>query len=426
MTGMQVDETNKSLFGLPEVVEYCDTCVYTNQKPNSTVEFRAYRSDKKTGLRFQGATCISCLYSEAKDTDIDWEARRLKLAKLCDKFRSRNGSYDCIVPGSGGKDSFYAALVLKHEFHMNPLTVTWAPHIYTEWGWRNFKRWIDAGLPNYLYHPNGAVHRFLSRLSLESMLHPFQPFILGQYGFPLRCAETFNIPLIFYGENSAEYGNAIEDNDNPNRRLDDICRIDNEELYISGYSESELVEEFGLKRSDLSAYLPPAEEKVLASNTEWHYLGYYLKWHPQKNYYFSVGHGFDPAPERNAGSYSRYTSLDDKLDDFNFYCMHIKYGIGRATYDAAQEIKRGDITRKEAVALINRFDGEFPERFKDDLYSYWSMDKLHTLPAKALMAFDSKRMTHDYFVHLCDTFRSPHLWHRGQDNSWHLKKQLYS
>ena len=86
--------------------------------------------------------------------------------KVCDRFRSNSNTYDCIIPGSGGKDSFYAALVLKEEFGMNPLTVTWAPYIYTEWGWQNFKMWIDSGLPNYLYHPNGAVHRFLSRLSL--------------------------------------------------------------------------------------------------------------------------------------------------------------------------------------------------------------------------------------------------------------------
>ena len=424
MSDKENNPSNHSLFGLPDVVEYCDRCVYTNQKPNSTVEFRAKRTDKKTGLKFQGETCISCLYSEVKDTDIDWEERRWKLSKLCDKFRSRNGSYDCIVPGSGGKDSYYAALVLKHKFAMNPLTVTWAPHIYTDWGWSNFKSWIDAGLPNYLYHPNGAVHRFLSRLSLESMLHPFQPFILGQYGFPLRCAKTFNIPLIFYGENSAEYGNAIEDNDNPNRQLDVICRIDNEECFIGGYSETELIDKFDLKTTDLGDYLPPTNKEVITSNIEWHYLGYYLKWHPQNNYYYSVDYGFNPAPERNAGSYSRYTSLDDKLDDFNFYCMHVKYGIGRATYDASQEIKRGDITREEAVALINRFDGEFPERFKHELYSYWSIDELPHVSDTWLNAFSQPNMTHDYFMQLCDSFRSPHLWVIDDNNNWQLRRKI--
>ena len=107
-------------------------------------------------------------------------------------------------------------------------------------------------------------------------------------------------------------------------------------------------------------YLPPTREKFELTRFEWHYLGYYLKWHPQENYYFSLKHGFEPAPERNEGSYSRYASIDDKIDDFNFYTLFIKYGIGRTTFDTAQEIRRGEITRKEGTALVNRFDGEKP------------------------------------------------------------------
>ena len=62
--------------------------------------------------------------------DIDWAEREAKLKTLCDRYRSRNSSYDCLVPGSGGKDSFYAAYKLKYEYGMNPLTVTWR-HIST-------------------------------------------------------------------------------------------------------------------------------------------------------------------------------------------------------------------------------------------------------------------------------------------------------
>ena len=122
---------SKSLFGLPEKIKVCQKCTYTNQKPNSTIEFRSKVGDKKTGLLFNGECCSACSYSETKDKEINWEYRRKELMKVCDKFRSNSNQFDCIVPGSGGKDSFYAALVLKEEFGMNPLTVTWAPHIYT-------------------------------------------------------------------------------------------------------------------------------------------------------------------------------------------------------------------------------------------------------------------------------------------------------
>jgi tRNA(Ile)-lysidine synthase TilS/MesJ len=104
---------------------------------------------------------------------IDWSERRKELKDLCDRHRSKDGSYDCLVPGSGGKDSFYQSYMLKYEFGMHPLTVTWAPHIYTDWGWRNFNRWIHSGFDNYLVSPNVLVKRLLTRLALENLFHPF-------------------------------------------------------------------------------------------------------------------------------------------------------------------------------------------------------------------------------------------------------------
>ena len=112
----------------------------------------------------------------------------------------------------------------------------------------------------------------------------------------------------------------------------------------------------------------------------------------QANYYFATKYNFQPAPERNAGSYSRYSSLDDKLDDFNFYFLYVKYVLGRATWDTAQEIRRGDITREEAKALVKRFDGEYPSRFEKELYEYWSIDKIPGANKKMRNAFQTKEV----------------------------------
>ena len=103
------------------------------------------------------------------------------------------------------------------------------------------------------------------------------------------------------------------------------------------------------------------------------YLGYYLPWHPQECYYYAVEHGgFRAAPERTAGTYSKYSSIDDKIDDLHYYTTFIKFGIGRATYDASQEVRNGDITRDEAVRLIRRYDGEYSDRFEQDNFAYLS------------------------------------------------------
>ena len=111
---------------------------------------------------------------------------------------------------------------------------------------------------------------------------------------------------------------------------------------------------------------------------------------------FTTKYKFKPAPERNPGSYSRYASLDDNMDDFNFYFLYIKYGQGRASYDTAQEIKRGDINREEAKALVKRYDGEFPTRFEDEIYEYWSINKIPGANNKMKKAFDVVDVDRNY------------------------------
>ena len=143
------------------------------------------------------------------------------MLRLLDKYRSKNGSYDVVVPGRGGKDSAYTAHILKYKYGMNPLTVTWAPHLYTEIGWKNFQNWMHVGgLDNILFTPNGRLHKLLTKLAFTNLLHPFQPFIIGQKLIGPKIANKFDIKLVFYGENQAEYGNNIKDNFNPEMSTD--------------------------------------------------------------------------------------------------------------------------------------------------------------------------------------------------------------
>ena len=198
-------------------VVFCKKCVISNQRPSSVVEFSEDSLKDKTSISFDdNGVCAACNYAEIKNNQIDWKEREINLRTLCDKYRSRNGSYDCVIPGSGGKDSAFTAHILKYKYDMNPLTVTWAPHQYTEIGWQNFQKWIEVGgFDNILITPNGRVHRLITKLAFENLCHPFQPFIIGQKIVGPRIALQNKIPLIFYGENQAEYGNNIKENDIP-------------------------------------------------------------------------------------------------------------------------------------------------------------------------------------------------------------------
>jgi N-acetyl sugar amidotransferase len=197
-------EPREAYYGLPQEVRFCRKCVISNQRPSSVIEFKNKATDRKPTIEFdEEGVCSACRFAEIKETAIDWRQREEELVDLCNRHKSRDGSYDCIVPGSGGKDSAFTAHVLKYKYGMNPLTVTWAPHLYTEIGWQNFQRWIHAGLDNYLHSPNGKLHRLLTKLAFENLVHPFQPFIIGQRLIGPRFSALYGIPLVFYGENQA-------------------------------------------------------------------------------------------------------------------------------------------------------------------------------------------------------------------------------
>jgi N-acetyl sugar amidotransferase len=417
-------KTPKVFYGLPNEIKYCKKCVISNQRPNSAVEFEHTQESTKATINFdENGVCDACSFAERKKVSIDWDIREAQLKEICDKYRKTDGSYDCVVPGSGGKDSFYASHILRNKYGMHPLTVTWAPHIYTNWGWKNFESWIHAGHDNYLMTPNGRVHRLLTRLSTELLFHPFQAFMFGQKSLAPKMALLFNIPLVFYGENEAEYGNPISDTDSAKRDWSYFTSDDKSKIHLGGVSVSDLKSNFGVDDSDLQPYLPANPNQIMEKKIEVHYLGYYLKWHPQSAYYYAVEHGgFQASPERTPGTYSKYNSIDDKIDDLHYFTTGIKFGIGRASYDAAQEIRSGDINRDEGISLVKRFDHEYPTRFIDELFAYLSINK-NEFPVASEM-FENEIMDNEYFKLLTDKFRSPHIWFNNQ-GSWNLRKTLW-
>ena len=137
-----------------------------------------------------------------------------------------------------------------------------------------------------------------------------------------------------------------------------------------------------------------------------HYLGYYLKWDPQECYYYAVENtGFKPNRERTEGSYSKYSSIDDKIDPFHYFTTFIKFGIGRATYDASQEIRNGKINREEGMRLVQLYDNEFPQKYFDEFLKYISLNEKQ-------------------FFNIVDKFRSPHLWKKNKLGKWQLRNSI--
>lgn len=415
-------ESTETKYGAPAEVKFCKSCVMPNQRPSSCNEWFHHPGKRHKFIHFdEEGICSACRFNQAKqDGSIDWKARESELLELLDRHRSKNGSYDCLVPGSGGKDSGFAAHILKYKYGMHPLTVTWAPHLYTEIGWQNFQNWVHVGgFDNYLFTPNGRIHRLLTRNAFLNLLHPFQPFILGQKSFALKMANLFKIPLIFYGESPGEYGANMgldqkrfvtEDKRHGNDQ-DDGFRLDYinsktelEKVYLGGKAIAEYLEE-GVALRDLDPYLPLNPEIINEKKIEFQFLGYYIKWIPQETYYYCVQNtGFQANPVRTEGTYSKYNSIDDKTDGYFYYTTYIKFGYGRATQDASQEIRNKHLTREDGIALVKRYDGELPKRYMKEFLEYISI-------------------TEEEFHATCEQFRSGHLWEKV-NGEWRLKHQV--
>ena len=392
----------KALYGLPNKVKFCKKSLISNQMPSSTQEFKHTIKSKKSTL-FIDKNGISdpWKYSRIKKK-INYKDREKKLLKLLEKHRGKS-EFDCIVPGSGGKDSCYAAHVLKHKYGMNPLLVTWSPNLYTDYGYDNFKNWIKSGPFKCISSKrNENLLKTLTNLSIKNLMHPFQTFIIGQKAYPPKIAEKLKIPLVFYGENEAEHNNALADNRSSFRNKAFHVYNNISEIRLGGVKIGELIRDYNFKMKDFEPFLPLRAEKLDKFPLEVHYLGYYLKWIPQETFYYAVENcNFRPRPFRTEGTYSKYNSIDDKLDDLHYYTTFIKFGIGRTTYEVCQELRNDHLTIDEGKRLIKKYDGEFPKRYFSEIMKYYNIKE-------------------DDFFKLCDKFRSPHLW-KKIGKKWHLR-----
>jgi N-acetyl sugar amidotransferase len=384
-------DLERQVLNLPKDVRWCKRCVVSNQRPRI-----AFNSD---------GVCSGCINTDYKNNDIDWNEREQELVALLNEHRRSDGYWDVIVPSSGGKDSGYVAHQLRYKYKMNPLTVTWAPLKYTNVGWDNLQAKIDSGFTNILCTPNGQLQRKLARLCFEELGDAFHVFVLGQIAYPFQMAARLGIPLVFYGENGeAEYSSDPEYADKPFKPSQEWVRqyfkgVSFQELLQYGLETKEYLSRDDFAESDLIFYETPSVEELERVGIKGKYFySYFHKWTPQENFYYCVENtGFKPNPERSEGTYSKYASLDDKMDGFHYFMRYIKLGLGRCMEDAAHEIRDGHLTREEGIALMSRYEGEFPQKYFNEFLEYLDISESH-------------------FWEVVDSWRLPHLWEKdGQD-----------
>jgi len=337
-------------------VKWCSNCLAMSTRPRISFDERGW--------------CNACRWMEEKKT-LNWEAREEKLIQLLDKHRRSDGSFDCLVPVSGGKDGSYVAYNLKHKYGMNPLCVTVTPALPLELGEKNLRAFVESGFNHISINPAFEAMRILNKRGLVEMGFPYYGWLVAIQAAPIRIAAQFGIGLVFYGEDGEiEYGGSTETDKNP---IYDVQYM--KKIYLEGGYEK-VLEGSGITESDLVFFRFPDDELLAESPIDITHWSYFENWDPYRNYLIAKEHcGLKEAEDTNSGTFTNFAQNDQALYALHTYLMYLKFGFGRANQDASIEIRRGAMDRQQALNLVRIYDGHYPEEFIDTYLDYYQMSK---------------------------------------------------
>lgn len=324
------------------MLKYCTKCVMPHTKPDLSFD--------------EEGVCSACRSFE-KRQEIDWKTRRSELEVVLDRYRSKNGSnWDCIVPVSGGKDSTYQ-VVRMLQLGMNPLCVTATTCDLSEVGRKNIENIKSLGVDYIEFSPNKKVRAILNRIGLTQVGDISWPEHVGIFTIPVRAAVQYGVPLIVWGENSQnEYGGpaAASENNVLNRRwLEEFGGL-------LGLRVSDLVGIEGVEARHIIPYAYPTDEDLMRVGVTGIFLGYYIPWDGYSNALIAQANGFTTLDATVEGSIVNYENLDNHQTGIHDYFKYLKFGFGRATDIACLHLRRGRITRQDAIEMVKRRDGKFP------------------------------------------------------------------
>ena len=335
----------------------CRLCIYPTSRPDTN---------------FVDGICSGCRsYAERKN--IDWNARFDDLKALLSDAKLRKAPYDCAVPVSGGKDSTYQVLKMI-ELGARVLAVNSGTDMLSDIGRRNLdnlKRFCDV----LEYTPNIEVRKKLVRIGLLQVGDPSYPEHLAIWSIPTRIACMMGIPLVVWGEQpQREY--ATPDGVVPATRLDAawVAQFGG----MLGLRLSDIVGMEDLTESDLDVFRFPPDAQLRAANVQGIWLGDYLDWDGWKNGFIAQQYGFEVLPHPVETSLANYENLDNHLTVLRDYLRYLKYGYTRGTDIACNHIRRGRLTRDEALKLeeTTKFSPEASlGKPIDEVFSYFGLTR---------------------------------------------------
>ena len=345
------------------MIKYCRHCVYPETKPDLSLD--------------ENGICDACRFVDVKDTT-NWDLRRKELAEIFEKFKNKDGSnYDCVIPVSGGKDSTFQAYVVKEEFGLNPLCVSYHLPEFTDLGRKNLENLKKLGVDCLEFTPNPEICKKMQKIALIEFGDAQWPEHFGIFTVPVQVAVRYNIPLIVWGENSqAEYGGPLKDMEN---KYLDSKWCEQYGTRVGGQSNSfvgpEVMLKHGIDRKFLNPYIYPSDEEIKQVGVTGIFLGYFLRWNIKEQLKKVRDLGFTLHDGPSEGTFTNYENLDNKIQGIHDYFKWLKFGYGRATDNASVQIRLNWINREEAMKLVKEHEGKLPERYLDEFLKQWDMSR---------------------------------------------------
>jgi N-acetyl sugar amidotransferase len=334
------------------MIFWCKNCLNASTRPRITFDKRGY--------------CNACQWSEEKEK-ITWKKRQDVLKKLFKK--NKKNKYDCIVPVSGGKDGSYVSYILKKKFGIRPLTITVRPPLELNLGSNNLKNFINSGYDHIHISPNQKVMYELNKFGFKFKGFPYYGWLIAIHTSVLKLAASLNINLIFYGEDGeVEYGGTNKTKNKPFYDSETIKKI-----YLEGGYDL-LIKKINAKKSEKFFFEFPSDSELKKIKiTHW---SYFEKWDSYRNYVVAKEHcGLEENEKTNMGTFTNFAQNDQAFYALHAYIMYLKFGFGRATQDAGIEVRRGAMTRNQAINLVKLYDNHYPDEYIKLYLDYYKMSK---------------------------------------------------
>ncbi len=366
-------------------MNYCRLCILPDTRPN---------------LKIDSEGNCNCPAS-VKARPVNWRQRKAAWRKLVREVRAKRASYDCVIPVSGGKDSTWQVITAL-RWGLRPLAVTWKSPARNRLGEANLQNLIRLGVDHIDFTINPTVEKKFTWKAFQKFGSAALPMHMALHAIPLKVAVSYRIPLILWGENSAyEYGG------------DDGEKLKGTQLTPEwfrryGVTHGTRAEDWAgsnLTLAELTPYRFPSARELKKYPVKAVFLGQFFPWDPLKTFQVARKYGFQSASAAKTGLY-KFADIDDSfLITIHHWMKWYKFGFTRLWDNLSQEIRRGRVTRAQAIQIVKKRGPELPRREIKEFCRYVGVS-----PHK--------------FSRVVEKFRNHKIWKKDKRGNWFQKNFL--